>query len=235
MNGLLLVVPAFNEEESIAATIEILRSQPYDFVIINDGSADRTAEIAKEKAALVIDLPFNQGLAGAFLAGMQYAKAKGYRYVMQFDADGQHLPQYIEPMLNTMMKTNVDILIGSRFLGDTMPVSLRTFGSILIRTMVKLTTGQLLTDPTSGMRLYNKQMIDVFANRTDLTPEPDTIAYLMRNGVQVGECPITMQDRLAGTSYLSSWSAAKYMIRMAFSILMIQFVRTRIERKEAVL
>ena len=101
--------------------------------------------------------------------------------------------------------------------------------------MVKLTTGQLLTDPTSGMRLYNKQMIDVFANRTDLTPEPDTIAYLMRNGVQVGECPITMQDRLAGTSYLSSWSAAKYMIRMAFSILMIQFVRTRIERKEAVL
>lgn len=235
MNGLLLVVPAFNEEESIAATIEILRSQPYDFVIINDGSADRTAEIAKEKAALVIDLPFNQGLAGAFLAGMQYAKAKGYRYVMQFDADGQHLPQYIEPMLNTMMKTNVDILIGSRFLEDAMPVSLRTFGSILIRTMVKLTTGQLLTDPTSGMRLYNKQMIDVFANRTDLTPEPDTIAYLMRNGVQVGECPITMQDRLAGTSYLSSWSAAKYMIRMAFSILMIQFVRTRIERKEAVL
>ena len=235
MNGLLLVVPAFNEEDSIASTIEILRSQPYDFVIINDGSADRTAEIAKEKAALVIDLPFNQGLAGAFLAGMQYAKAKGYRYVMQFDADGQHLPQYIEPMLNTMMKTNVDILIGSRFLEDTMPVSLRTFGSILIRTMVKLTTGQLLTDPTSGMRLYNKQMIDVFANRTDLTPEPDTIAYLMRNGVQVGECPITMQDRLAGTSYLSSWSAAKYMIRMAFSILMIQFVRTRIERKEAVL
>lgn len=234
IDNLLLIVPAYNEEESLASTIETLKKQPHDFVIINDGSKDRTSEIARQNAVPVIDLPFNQGLAGAFLTGMQYAKAHGYRYALQFDADGQHLPQYIEPMMNKMVQTNSDIIIGSRFLEDAMPVSLRTFGSIIIRAMIKLTSGQRLTDPTSGMRLYNERMIQLFAEHTDLTPEPDSIAYLINNGTRVGECPVTMCERVAGTSYLSSWSAAKYMCRMAFSILMIQAVRAPIAKKEVV-
>ena len=232
MQKLLLIVPAFNEEASLPTTIEALRTQPYDFIIVNDGSSDHTAEIAKQMRAPVIDLPFNQGIAGAFLAGMQYAKTHGYTYVLQFDADGQHLPQYIEPMLKEAVETNTDILIGSRFRDQPMPKSLRTFGSVLIRWMLRLTTGQVLRDPTSDMRMYNRRMIDFFSARTDLTPEPDTIAYLMRNGVRVGEYPVTMRERIAGTSYLGSWPAIKYMSRMAFSILMIQFVRSRIRERE---
>lgn len=232
MNGLLLVVPAFNEEQSIAATIDTLRSQPHDFIVVNDGSTDRTAQIARQKGARVISLPFNQGLAGAFLAGMEYADAMGYDYVMQFDADGQHLPEYIQPMLDRAKCSGADILIGSRFLEHKMPISARTFGSLIIRGMVRLTTGNSLTDPTSGMRLYNAHMIRLFAHRVDLTPEPDTIAYLMRSGIRVEEFPITMRQRMAGTSYLSSWSAVRYMSRMAFSILMIQFARSRVEKKE---
>ena len=232
MHKLLIIVPAFNEEESLPTTLQSLQAYPYDIAVVNDGSVDRTARIARQFGAALIDLPFNQGLAGAFTAGMQYAEANGYSHALQFDADGQHLPQYITPMLEKITAADADILIGSRFLTQSMPRSLRTFGSLLIRAMVKITTGQRLTDPTSGMRMYSRRMIELFAKRPDLTPEPDTIAYLMRCGAKVCECEVTMHERIAGTSYLGSWSAVRYMIRMALSIMMIQFVRTRI-RKEA--
>lgn len=232
MRELLLIVPAFNEEESIGTTIDMLNKGTFDFVVVNDGSKDQTGQIARQKGALVIDLPFNEGLAGAFQAGMQYACTKGYSYAMQFDADGQHLPEYIAPMLAQMKKTGSDILIGSRFLENPIPRSLRTVGGGLIRGMIRLTCGKHIADPTSGMRLFNRQMIQLFASRGDLTPEPDTIAYLMRNGFQVEEYPVTMQERIAGTSYLGSWSAVRYMSCMALSILMIQFARNRIHKEE---
>ena len=232
MNDLLLIVPAYNEEASLPATIDMLRRQPYDFVIVNDGSTDRTLQIAQQLHATVIDLPFNQGLAGAFTAGMQYAKEHNYAYALQFDADGQHLPQYISPMRDKLIATGADILVGSRFLDQPMPLSPRIIGSRLLQLMVRLTTGKKLTDPTSGMRMYGRRVIELFAAHPDLTPEPDTIAYLLRNGFQVNECLVTMQDRVAGTSYLSSWSSVKYMCRMSFSILLIQFVRLRIRKEE---
>ena len=234
MVKLLLIVPAFNEEECLPSTIQLLNSYPYDYVIINDGSDDRTEDIAKEYGARVISLPFNQGLSGAFTAGMRYALSNGYDYALQFDADGQHLPEYIEPMLKKISQSDLDILVGSRFVNSPMPKSMRSFGSLIIRYMLKLTTGQFLTDPTSGMRIYNKRMIALYAKRADLTPEPDTLAYLIRNGARIEEYPVQIKERIAGTSYLRSWSAVKYMARMAFSILMIQFVRARISKKEEV-
>lgn len=233
MRKLLLIVPAYNEEASLPTTISMLQNQQYPFVVVNDGSSDHTSRIAREAGAHVIDLPFNQGLAGAFLAGMQYAETNGYEYAIQFDADGQHLPEYIAPMLEKIEQSSADIVIGSRFLDTPMPHSLRMFGSKLIHWMMKLTTGQALTDPTSGMRIYNRHMIELFSVKSDMTPEPDTIAYLMRNGFRVYECPVKMQERKAGTSYLSSFTAAKYMLRMAFSILIIQFVRGKIHPEEA--
>ena len=227
-------MPAYNEEASLRSTIETLKAQPYDYVIVNDGSTDRTAQIAKEMGAVLINLPFNQGLAGAFLAGIQYAAVHNYTCAVQFDADGQHLPEYIAPMLEAMEREGFDIVVGSRFLDSAMPCSLRMIGSMMIRTMMKLTTGQTLTDPTSGMRMYNRRLINLFASRTDLTPEPDTLAYLLRNDVHIGEVPVKMQERQAGVSYLSSFSAVSYMIRMVFSIMMIQFVREEIYIKEMV-
>lgn len=232
MTDLLLIIPAYNEEASLCATIQMLRSQPYDFVLVNDGSTDRTLQIAREMDAPVINLPFNQGLAGAFTAGMQYALAHNYACAMQFDADGQHLPQYITPMLEAITRTKADILVGSRFLGQPMSFSPRNIGSLLIRSMLKLTTGQLLTDPTSGMRMYNRRLIELFAVRHDLTPEPDTIAYLLRSGFKISECLVTMKERMAGSSYLSFWNSVKYMLRTSLSILLIQFVRQPIRKEE---
>ena len=234
MARLLLVVPAFNEEECLPATINTLNQYPYDYVIVNDGSSDHTEVIAIDYSADLISLPFNQGLSGAFSAGMRYAFFNNYDYVLQFDADGQHLPEYIEPMLHEIERTNTDILIGSRFIDAKMPLSMRSFGSLIIRFMLKITTGQALTDPTSGMRVYNRRMIELYAKRPDLSPEPDTLAYLMRNGAKVVEYPVVINERIAGVSYLRSWSAVKYMARMAFSILMIQFVRARVDIKEEV-
>lgn len=230
MEKLLLIVPAYNEEACILETIKMLRTQPYDFIVVSDGSTDKTSKIVKDMGEKLIDLPFNQGLPGAFSAGMEFAEQNGYTYVLQFDADGQHLPEYVTPMLSRMIEGDYDILIGSRYIDSPMPKSMRSFGSKLIRTMLLLTTKKKICDPTSGMRMYGKRMISLYSKRPDLAPEPDTLAYLIRNGAKVSEFPVTMHERTAGTSYLGSWSATKYMIRMAFSILIIQFARTKINR-----
>jgi hypothetical protein len=102
---------------------------------------------------------------------------------------------------------------------------LRVVGSAFISGAIRLTTGQRLTDPTSGLRAYSRRIIERFATQINMTPEPDTISYLIRLGARVAEVPVTMNERIAGTSYLSPLASAKYMLRMAVSILLIQFFR----------
>ena len=170
----------------------------------------------------------NLGLAGAFQTGLKYAYRHDYDCAIQFDADGQHLPKYIEELAQA---TKIyDIAIGSRFLGRKKPHSLRMFGSDLIQWAIKVTTGKTITDPTSGMRAFNKRMIAYMANGLNYGPEPDTVSYLIkRAGAKVVEVPVEMQERQAGESYLRPWSSAMYMMRMAISILFIQFFRKKID------
>jgi glycosyltransferase involved in cell wall biosynthesis len=124
MSPLLIVIPAYNEEENIDRVVGNLeRNYPqFDYIVINDGSRDRTPDICREKGYRMINLPVNLGLAGAFQTGLKYAWKHGYEYAIQFDADGQHLPQYIEPMLEKM-KQGYDIVIASRFLTEKKPAS----------------------------------------------------------------------------------------------------------------
>ena len=222
----LLIIPAYNEEESLKSTIDsVVRKAPLvDFLIVNDGSSDGTVRICRENAYPFLDLPTNLGLAGAFQSGMKYAHRHGYDCAIQFDADGQHLPEYIELMADAL--NNADIVIGSRFVSSKKPRSMRMFGSNLISAAIKFTTGQTLKDPTSGMRAFNKRMIAVMANGLNCGPEPDTVSYLMkRAGAKVVEVPVRMAERTAGESYLNPWRSSVYMIRMSISILFIQFFR----------
>lgn len=225
---LLIVIPAFNEEENIENVVSFIQNKypQYDYVVVNDGSKDRTAEICKEKRYELLDLPINLGLAGAFQAGLKYAYSKGYRYAIQFDADGQHRPEFIQAMLDKI-KEGYDIVIGSRFVNYKKSGSLRMLGSRMITVAIKLTTGVRISDPTSGMRMFSRDMIKDFAQNLNYGPEPDTISYLLKNGAKVAEVQVKMEERQLGESYLNFAGSAKYMINMLVSIFFVQNFRKR--------
>jgi glycosyltransferase involved in cell wall biosynthesis len=225
---LLLIIPAYNEEDNIVGVVEsIVRDYPeFDYVVINDGSTDHTSRRCHKNQFNIVDLPVNLGLAGAFQTGLRYAYSHGYDCAIQFDADGQHKPEYIKLMLSELEK-GYDVVIGSRFVEQKKPCSLRMMGSFLISGAIKLTTGKKIYDPTSGMRMLNKEMIKEFAMNLNYGPEPDTISYLLKQGARISEVQVQMQDRVNGTSYLTITKSALYMLRMLLSILIIQNFRKR--------
>jgi len=228
-SDLLIIIPAYNEAENIQNTIEHigLFAPDYDYIIVNDGSSDHTFEICKENHYHVIDLPIHVGLTHAVKAGMMYAYEKGYGYAIQFDSDGQHDAHYIAPLYHAVQSGECDIAIGSRYLNAAPKSSMRFVGSRILSALIKLATKQRLTDPTSGMRLYRRSIIGLFARLNNINPEPDTISYLIRCGVRVKEVPVEMMERTSGESMFSSMSSIDYMIRIAFSLGFVQWFRKR--------
>lgn len=224
----LIAIPAYNEEECIEGTIAELRSKApqYDFVVINDGSTDDTGSILKRLNCKVITMPINCGLTVGFQTAVRYAVDNGYDYLIQFDADGQHRPEFIEPMLNRI-KEGYDIVIGSRFINQKKEKSLRMIGSKMLTVAIKITTGKRVADPTSGMRMFSRKMIKEFAQNLNYGPEPDTVSYLLKNGAEISEVSVNMDERVAGESYLNLTNAAKYMVKMLISILFVQNFRKR--------
>jgi glycosyltransferase involved in cell wall biosynthesis len=222
----LVIIPAYNEAESIVPVVLGLMAQcpELDFVVVNDGSSDETVQLCRRQGFPLLDLACNLGLSGAVGVGMKYAYELGYGAAIQFDSDGQHRPEYLAAMLDTL-NSGYDIVCGSRFLAGAKPQSMRVLGGGLIAKAIRLTTGQKLTDPTSGLRAYNRRIIEKFATQINMTPEPDTISYLIRLGARIAEVPVSMNERIAGESYLGPLASAKYMLRMAVSILLVQFFR----------
>lgn len=225
----LLIIPAYNEEESLERTVDsVIRKAPsVDFLVVNDGSSDGTVRVCRENGYPFLDLPTNLGLAGAFQAGMKYAYRHNYDCAIQFDADGQHLPEYISALEDAVKYA--DIAIGSRFVDRAKPFSMRMLGSSLIQGAIKLTTGQTIKDPTSGMRAFNSRMIKLMACGLNCGPEPDTVSFLIKRAdARIVEVPVRMAERSAGESYLNAWTSVKYMLRMTVSILFMQLIRKRI-------
>lgn len=225
----LVIIPAYNEAENIQRVVDNLRFNypQYDYIVINDGSQDKTAEICKSNGYCFVDLPINLGLAGAFQTGICYANEKGYDAAIQFDGDGQHDAGYIASMVEMMEQQQCDIVIGSRFYNQKKPKTLRMLGSRMISLVIRMTTGNRITDPTSGMRLFNRAMIEKFAKNINYGPEPDTISYLIHCGAQVSEVQVEMHERIAGVSYLSMGRSVRYMLNIFISILLVQFFRPR--------
>ena len=223
------MIPAYNEELNIERVVNNLIDNfpQYDYVVINDGSKDDTAKICREKGFHLIDLPINLGLSGAVQAGMRYAWQNGYDAAIQIDGDGQHRPEYIEQLAKELEKGEAQIVIGSRFVTEKKPRSLRMLGSNVISGLIRLSTGFRLNDPTSGMRLFNRDVVKEFALNINYGPEPDTISYQNKKGVKVKEVQVKMDERIAGESYLNLSKSMKYMILMSFSILFIQGFRKR--------
>ncbi len=224
----LVVIPAYNEEANIQTVVDELEQKypELDYIVVNDGSKDGTARICRERGYELLDLPVNLGLAGCFQAGMKYAYQRGYRYAVQFDGDGQHRPEYIESM-RRRIDEGYDIVIGSRFVDEKKNFSPRMIGSRLIGAAIFLTTGVHVEDPTSGMRMFSREMIKEFALNLNYGPEPDTVSYLLKQGAKVAEVPVKIVERTGGESYLKPGVAAGYMARMLISILLIQNFRKR--------
>ena len=228
MKSVLIIIPAYNEQDNIKRVVDnLIQNYPqYDYVIVNDGSRDNTKKICQENGYRLLDLPVNLGLAGGFQAGMKYAYQMGYDYAIQFDADGQHRPEYIASIMEKM-EEGYDIVIASRFVEAKKDSSLRMIGSRMISLAIKLTTGAKINDPTSGMRMFNKAMIKECALNMNYGPEPDTVSFLVKNGAKVAEVQAEMDERIAGESYLNMMNSIKYMIRMLISIVVIQNFRKR--------
>lgn len=224
----LIIIPAYNEEMNIVRVVEELQCDypQYDYVVINDGSGDNTAKICRKNGYNLIDLPVNLGLAGAFQTGLKYAYAKKYDCAIQFDADGQHRPEFIASMIEKI-EEGYDIVIGSRFVEKKKPISLRMLGSFLISAAMRITTGCKVKDPTSGMRMFSKKMIKEFALSLNYGPEPDTISFLLKQGATITEVQADMEERMEGESYLTLGRSMNYMLRMLISILFIQNFRKR--------
>ncbi len=228
MSDLLIIIPAYNEEANIERVVDRLTKEfpQFDYVVVNDGSRDKTGEICKRRHYNYLDLPVNLGLSGGFQAGIRYACQKGYSCAIQFDGDGQHRPEYIGPM-KEKMEEGYDIVIGSRFTEKKKIGSMRMLGSNLIEFAIRLTTKTVIKDPTSGMRMFNRRMIEEFSRELNYGPEPDTISYLLKQGAKVAEVPVVMDERICGASYLTPINASRYMIQMLVSILFIRNFRKR--------
>lgn len=228
MSSVLVIIPAYNEQDNIKRVVgNLIEKYPeYDYVVVNDGSRDNTKRVCLQNNYKLLDLPVNLGLAGAFQAGMKYAYQKGYDYAIQFDADGQHKPEYIELILKKI-EEGYDIVIGSRFVTKKRNMSFRMLGNTLISFIIRITTGVKIKDPTSGMRMFDKAMIKECATNINYGPEPDTVSFLAKNGAKVAEVQVEMDERIAGESYLNAVNAIKYMIRMVISIGLIQNFRKR--------
>lgn len=220
-SDVLLIIPAYNEAGNIERVVdEIISDYPqFDYVVVTDGPTDGTDRICAYRNYNTVNLPQNMGLTICFHAGMKYAASMNYRYAVQFDGDGQHRPEYIAAM-KQKADEGYDIVMGSRFIGlDNTMSPMRSIGSHIIRTAIWLKTGKKVTDPTCGLRMYSRKIIRMFAERTDLAPEPDTVARLIRSGFKAAEVPVRVAERENGESYLRPVKAVRYMYRMISSIL----------------
>ena len=229
---ILLIIPAYNEGESLPSLLEELQAYPqYDSIVIDDCSTDNTRAVAKEFNVNCVSLPINLGLSGAVQTGFYYGVENDYDICIQIDGDGQHIPEEITKLVQ-LFDQGVDIAIGSRFLEKTDKYKqsfLREVCAKHISTMIRLFSGLKLTDPTSGMRAFNRTYFSRMAISTNNRPEPDTILQFAREGAKIQEVQVDMRERTAGESYLTMTKAAKYMIENTLSFLYI-VAKTRRKR-----
>jgi glycosyltransferase involved in cell wall biosynthesis len=174
--NLSIIIPAYNEAERIATLITHIRKySDADIIVVNDGSTDHTADEARASGAVVIDLPFNLGYGAALQTGFKYALGKGYSFAVQMDADGQHDPSSIPVIIKPVIHDEVDVVIGSRFLGDNdykAPV-IRRIGMVFFALITRLVTNKRITDPTSGYQAINRKVMELFASDMYPADYPD--------------------------------------------------------------
>jgi glycosyltransferase involved in cell wall biosynthesis len=221
---LLVLVPAFNEAGAVADVVRSARQiLACAVLVIDDGSTDRTAAVARAEGAMVAQLPFNCGVGAAVRTGLRYAAVNGYRRVVQLDGDGQHLATEAKRLLDRLDEGDVDLVVGSRF-GAAYQLS--GFRRAAIRLLARMTSKRLGTpirDSTSGFRAFGPRALDVFAAAYPSSYLSDTVEALLiaaSQGLRVVEVEATFRDRQAGTPSAGRFRGAGYFLRIVFVILL---------------
>jgi glycosyltransferase involved in cell wall biosynthesis len=240
----LIVIPAFNEEEALPQTVARLQGLPagYEILVVNDGSTDRTRDVAAALAGSsrlplhVAHLPVNCGIGVAVQTGYRFAVADGgYRNVIQFDADGQHDADFIRALADHCDAERLDLCVGSRFIRDFGPGSRSTFarrvGIRFFAGLIGLMSGVRVTDPTSGFRCLGPRAWRRFADSyPEDFPEPESLFWCARNRLRVGELPVRMFERQGGVSSIRKLKAAYYMVKVSLAIVFDRIRRTEVAR-----
>lgn len=233
--NVLIVIPAFNEEATIAQTLrEVNHKAPeIDVLVVDDGSSDGTSEQARAVGAQVATLPFNLGVGGAMRFGFRFARARGYQAVVQLDADGQHDPSYLPAILSELR--NVDVVIGARFAGEgTYAVrGPRKWAMQLLSAVISRSAQTRLTDTTSGFRAAGPRALDLFAHTYPAEYLGDTVESLViaiRSGLKVAQVPVAMRPRAGGQPSQNAWRSTVFLVRALFALL-LAYIAPRSDRR----
>lgn len=229
-NSVLVIIPAYNEAESICETVRSVEQVGYDYVVVNDGSTDSTLEVCLSNGFNVLNLTENLGIGGAVQAGHKYAVCHGYQIDVQFDGDGQHDASYISALVDDVLAGS-DLAVGSRFLEKTdgfQSSALRRVGIKWISFLIGVLTGSKATDPTSGFRACSRRCMNLFCRDypTDY-PEPESIVSALKNGLAVNDVPVIMYERSGGKSSIGALSSVYYMIKVSLAIVIVGLSRKR--------
>lgn len=219
----LVIIPAYNEALNIEKTVkDITKNTNYDYIIINDCSKDNTKEVCEKNNFNMLSLPINYGLTSAIQLGMKYAYKNGYDIAIQFDGDGQHQAKYLKDLVSKIEKKEANIVVGSRFVTEKKKFTIRMIGNTIIQFLIKIFTGKNIKDTSSGMRAYDKKAIEEFNKNASLTPEPDTLVYMIKKGLKVEEVQVEMNEREFGESYFNPFKALEWMINVFIAIIFIR-------------
>ena len=220
----LVIIPAYNEEKNIVNTVKCLKenTKNIDYIVINDGSIDKTKDVCIKNNINFIDLSVNLGIGGAVQTGYKYAYKHNYDVAIQFDGDNQHNPKYISSLVEEI-ENGYDLVIGSRYIEniDTFKSTfIRRVGIKFLSSLIKLVTKKKVYDVTSGFRACNKKLIKFFSYNYSIDyPEPDSIAKVLKLGYKVKEIPAEMNERTTGKSSINFFNSIYYMIKVSICIL----------------
>lgn len=232
----LIIIPAYNESENLPKLFSALieAEGDFDIIVINDCSRDNTEAICINHNIKVVSLPVNLGIGGAVQTGYRYALYNNYDIAIQIDGDGQHDPKFI-PYLIKRIKEGNHLCIGSRFIENEgfQSSKIRRVGIKYFSWLIKLLTGTLITDPTSGYRACSREVIKLFANDYPKDyPEPETVVTVLRNKLRVSEMPVIMNAREGGKSSITSLKGIYYMIKVTIAILIASISRKTVAEED---
>lgn len=221
---ILVIIPAYNEEESIVEVVENLKyaKVQLDYVIINDCSTDSTKKKCELNAYNFIDLPVNLGIGGGVQTGYLYATENDYDIAIQMDGDGQHDPKSIPDLIKPIIANECDLVIGSRFLENDgfQSSALRRAGITFLKWLIRICCGVKINDTTSGFRATSKKLTKHFAfEYAQDYPEPEAIIAAVLNGYRVCEVPVIMHERQGGESSINALKSFYYMAKVSMAIL----------------
>ena len=225
----LVIIPAYNEERSIAAVVaELAEVRPdCDYVVVNDCSTDSTLNVLEENGLNRLNLVCNLGIGGGVQTGYRYALQRGYDIAVQLDGDGQHDPRYLDAVIGPVERGEADVCIGSRFIDKTgfQTSFMRRVGIRFLSLIIRLSCGVRVTDATSGFRACNRALIAHYADHyAQDYPEPEAIVSAALYGFTVADVPVAMRQRSAGVSSISPMKSVYFMLKVSVAILLYRFL-----------